>query len=264
MPAGAGCGKGPKPRQLVADPAPRVPGPPTAPPAGFGASPRAAQAPAAASEASCLAAVLQGVHAGSCPGELNFHCHTLHSDGSLRPEQLAREAVALGLRHLAITDHHSTAALEPAWQTLEVLADQGKTVPRLWSGIEISCLLEGCLVHVLGLAFDPQASALEPYRQGQAPVGQALRAGEVVKRIHGAGGLALLAHPGRYRKPYGPLIDAAAALGFDGAEAYYDYAMAPSWQPTPLVCDAIASQLENLGLLRSCGTDSHGLALHGR
>jgi predicted metal-dependent phosphoesterase TrpH len=119
-------------------------------------------------------------------------------------------------------------------------------------------------VHVLGLDFDGQASALEPYRQGQAPVGQVLRAEEVVKRIHGAGGLAVLAHPARYRKPFGPLIDAAAALGFDGAEAYYDYAMAPHWQPTPLVCDAIASQLEKLGLLRSCGTDSHGLALHGR
>ena len=147
---------------------------------------------------------------------------------------------------------------------VERLAQQGSAVPQLWSGIEISCLLEGCLVHVLGLDFDAQARALEPYRQGQAPVGQVLRAEEVVKRIHGAGGLALLAHPGRYRKPFGALIDAAAALGFDGAEAYYDYAMAPHWQPTPLVCDAIASQLEKLGLLRSCGTDSHGLALHGR
>ena len=211
-----------------------------------------------------LVQVLQGVHGGSCPGELNFHCHTLHSDGSLRPEELASQAASLGLRHLAITDHHSTAALEPAGQTLERLAQQGSAVPQLWSGIEISCLLEGCLVHVLGLDFDAQARALEPYRQGQAPVGQVLRAEEVVKRIHGAGGLALLAHPGRYRKPFAPLIDAAAALGFDGAEAYYDYAMAPHWQPTPLVCDAIASQLEKLGLLRSCGTDSHGLALHGR
>ena len=211
-----------------------------------------------------LVQVLQGVHGGSCPGELNFHCHTLHSDGSLRPEELASQAASLGLRHLAITDHHSTAALEPAGQTLERLAQQGSAVPQLWSGIEISCLLEGCLVHVLGLDFDAQARALEPYRQGQAPVGQVLRAEEVVKRIHGAGGLALLAHPGRYRNPFAPLIAAAAALGFDGAEAYYDYAMAPHWQPTPLVCDAIASQLEKLGLLRSCGTDSHGLALHGR
>jgi predicted metal-dependent phosphoesterase TrpH len=177
---------------------------------------------------------------------------------------LAHQAVALGLRHLAITDHHSTAALAPAQQVLERLALGGQPVPRLWSGIEISCLLEGCLVHVLGFDFDPRAPDLEPYGQGQAAVGQALRAEQVVERLHGAGGLALLAHPGRYRKPFGPLIDAAAALGFDGAEAYYDYAMAPSWQPTPLVCDAIASQLEKLGLLRSCGTDTHGRALHGR
>jgi len=35
-----------------------------------------------------LRQVLEGVHAGSCPGELNFHCHTTCSDGSLRPEQL--------------------------------------------------------------------------------------------------------------------------------------------------------------------------------
>ena len=236
MPAGAGFAKRLQPRGLVAELTP----------------------------APSLVQVLQGVHSGSCPGELNFHCHTLHSDGSLRPEELASQAASLGLRHLAITDHHSTAALEPAGQTLERLAQQGSAVPQLWSGIEISCLLEGCLVHVLGLDFDAQARALEPYRQGQAPVGQVLRAEEVVKRIHGAGGLALLAHPGRYRKPFAPLIDAAAALGFDGAEAYYDYAMAPHWQPTPLVCDAIASQLEKLGLLRSCGTDSHGLALHGR
>ena len=236
MPAGAGFAKRLQPRGLVAELTPAL----------------------------SLVQVLQGVHGGSCPGELNFHCHTLHSDGSLRPEELASQAASLGLRHLAITDHHSTAALEPAGQTLERLAQQGSAVPQLWSGIEISCLLEGCLVHVLGLDFDAQARALEPYRQGQAPVGQVLRAEEVVKRIHGAGGLALLAHPGRYRKPFAPLIDAAAALGFDGAEAYYDYAMAPHWQPTPLVCDAIASQLEKLGLLRSCGTDSHGLALHGR
>jgi predicted metal-dependent phosphoesterase TrpH len=172
--------------------------------------------------------------------------------------------MALGLRHLAITDHHSTAAYAPAQQVLERLALGGHPVPRLWSGIEISCLLEGCVVHVLGLDFDPRDPALMPYRQGQAPVGPELKAEEVVKRLHGAGGLALLAHPARYRKPFALLIDAAAALGFDGAEAYYDYAMAPRWQPTPLVCEAIANQLDQLGLLRSCGTDSHGLELGGR
>jgi predicted metal-dependent phosphoesterase TrpH len=211
-----------------------------------------------------LRPVLEQVHAGSCPGTLNFHCHTIHSDGSLRPEQLGRQALSLGLEHLAVTDHHSTAAFAPLQQWFEQQAEAGEAVPVLWSGVEISCLLESCLVHVLALGFEAGHPALEPYRQGQAPVGEELRASAVVQRIHDAGGLALLAHPGRYRLSFQRLIPAAAALGFDGAEAYYDYAMQPRWQPTPVVCDAIARLLDDHALLRSCGTDTHGLELSGR
>ena len=60
-----------------------------------------------------LRPVLAGVHAGSCPGELNFHSHTTCSDGSLRPEQLGAQALGLGLQHFAVTDHHSTASYAP-------------------------------------------------------------------------------------------------------------------------------------------------------
>ena len=211
-----------------------------------------------------LAQVLQEVHAGSCPGQLNFHCHTTCSDGSLAPERLGEQALTIGLRHLAVTDHHSTEAFQPLHDWFETQASRGRQVPRLWSGVEISCLLEGCLVHVLALGFEPGHGALEPYRQGQAAVGPALQAGEVRRRVHAAGGLALLAHPARYRLPHTRLIAAAAGLGFDGAEAYYDYNQQPRWQPSPLVCDAIVRQLDNLGLLRSCGTDTHGLQLSGR
>jgi len=211
-----------------------------------------------------LRAVLEQVEAVSCPGRLNFHCHTIHSDGSLRPEQLGQQALDLGLEHLAVTDHHSTVAFAPLQDWFERQAAQGSVVPTLWSGVEISCLLESCLVHVLALGFEPGHEALEPYRQGQAPIGEALQAATVVDRIHAAGGLALLAHPGRYRLSFQRLIPAAAALGFDGGEAYYDYAMQPRWQPTPVVCEAIARLLENHALLRSCGTDTHGLELCGR
>lgn len=211
-----------------------------------------------------LRPVLEQVHAGSCPGTLNFHCHTIHSDGSLRPEQLGRQALSLGLEHLAVTDHHSTAAFAPLQQWFAQQAEAGELVPVLWSGVEISCLLESCLVHVLALGFEAGHPALEPFRQGQAPVGDELRASAVVQRIHDAGGLALLAHPGRYRLSFQRLIPAAAALGFDGAEAYYDYAMQPRWEPTPVVCEAIARLLDDHALLRSCGTDTHGLELSGR
>ena len=119
-------------------------------------------------------------------------------------------------------------------------------------------------MHVLALGFELGHADLAPYSQGQAAIGDALQASEVRRRIHGAGGLALLAHPGRYRLPFQRLIAAAAAQGFDGAEAYYDYAMQARWSPTPLVCEAIAQQLSQHGLLRSCGTDTHGLELRGR
>jgi predicted metal-dependent phosphoesterase TrpH len=130
--------------------------------------------------------------------------------------------------------------------------------------VEISCLLEGCLVHVLALGFGDDHAPLAPYLQGNAVVGPALRAESVREAIHASGGLALLAHPARYRLPYSQLLAAADHLGFDGAEAWYDYTMGPTWEPTPLVCEAIAADLRTRGLLMSCGTDTHGLALHGR
>jgi len=211
-----------------------------------------------------LAAVLRQVGPESCPGRFNFHCHSTCSDGSLAPERLAQQAVTIGLEHLAITDHHTLAAHDRIEAALERHRRSGAAVPTLWRGVEISCLLEGCLVHVLGLGINPDPGPLEPYLQGDSAVGPALRVDAVLKAIRGAGGLALLAHPARYRLPHPRLIAAAAEAGLDGAEAFYDYTMGPTWRATPLVCEAIAADLSNRGLLLSCGTDTHGLALHGR
>jgi predicted metal-dependent phosphoesterase TrpH len=211
-----------------------------------------------------LTPVLREVGPTSCPGRLNFHCHTIHSDGSLQPGDLASQAVRLGLEHLAITDHHSDRAFAEAQACIHAHAAEGERVPRLWPGVEISALLEGCLVHVLALGYAPAAPSLLPYLKSEAVVGPALRADAVVAAIHEAGGLALLAHPARYRLPHPRLIAAAAAIGFDGAEAWYDYDMQGRWTPTPLVCEAIAADLQDRGLLLSCGTDTHGLELNGR
>jgi predicted metal-dependent phosphoesterase TrpH len=208
--------------------------------------------------------VLASVTPACCPTRLNFHCHTIHSDGSLRPEQLAEQAIAIGLEHLAVTDHHAIEGSNRVAAALDEAHGRGQSVPTLWRGVEISCLLEGCLVHVLALGFAEQHPSLHPYLQGSSVVGKALRAEAVLSAIREADGLALLAHPARYRLPYTTLIAAAAELGFDGAETWYDYAMLTRWQPTPLVCEAIASDLARRGLLQSCGTDTHGLALHGR
>ena len=211
-----------------------------------------------------LAAILRTVGPGSCPSRFNFHCHTVCSDGSLRPEALAQQALAMGLEQIAITDHHSNQAFAAVQAVFDGQHRESKPAPNLWTGVEISCLLGGCLVHVLGLGFANGHPSLELYLQGAAVVGPGLRAEAVIEAIWEAGGLALLAHPARYRLPFQGLIEAADALGFDGAEAWYDYNMQSCWQPTPLICEAIARDLNNRGLLMSCGTDSHGLALDGR
>ena len=65
--------------------------------------------------------------------------------------------------------------------------------------MEMSALMKGCLVHVLALGFELNHPALQPYNRGDAVVGEPLRAEAVVKAIHEAGGLAVLAHPARYR-----------------------------------------------------------------
>lgn len=211
-----------------------------------------------------LRAVLETVNPQSCPGELNFHCHTICSDGSLQPADLIQQASSNGLRHLAVTDHHSSAAYLPMQAWLQVQQEKGRPVPTLWTGMEISCILRGCLIHMLALGFEPGHKSLAIYNRGDAVVGEALRADSVVKAIHDAGGLAVLAHPARYRLSFRDLIDAAAELGIDGGEAWYDYDMQPQWQWTPIVCEQIDAQLKNLGLLRTCGTDSHGVDLKGR
>lgn len=211
-----------------------------------------------------LATVLRSVGPESCPAQFNFHCHTLCSDGSLDPLVLARQAQDLGLQQMAVTDHHSLAAHDPIAACFAERQQRGERVPTLWRGVEISCLLEGCLVHVLALGFEEQHESLHPYLQGAAVVGPGLQARAVLEAIHWAGGLALLAHPARYRLPHTRLIAAAADLGFDGAEAWYDYSMEGDWRPTPLVCEAIAADLARRGLLSSCGTDSHGFNLFAR
>ena len=204
--------------------------------------------------------------ANSCPYEYNFHMHTKCSDGQLTPEQLIEQATNIGLKGLAITDHHSVEGYKVAqnWLQRTSLETPKDSLPHLWTGIEITSSLLDVEVHILGYAFDSEHPAIQPYLTGESRSGSQGLAVNVIEAIHQAGGMAVLAHPARYRLGHDVLIDEAARLGFDGGEAWYDYEMQPIWSASPLICEAIDRQLSNLGLLRTCGTDTHGIDLCGR
>ena len=199
----------------------------------------------------------------SCPHIINFHCHTKFSDGSFDPEQLLDQVFFNKLKFISITDHHSIKAHDFIEQN-NILEKYPNDSFKLIPGIEINCLLLGCLVHVVGLGINIKSNQLTPYIQGESPVGNDLHIKSVTNAIRLAGGLSFLAHPARYRIPFYKLIPEANKQGVDGIEVWYDYELKERWQASYFVCSEINKLTESLRMLKSCGTDSHGYSLLGR
>lgn len=213
----------------------------------------------AAQDAVALRQVFASLTAESCPLTYNFHMHTTHSDGQLHPEALAQQAIDLSLKGFAITDHHQISGYQTAQRYMEAL--QGDDLPQLWTGTEITSRLLETEVHILGFAFDPEHSAIASYLQGLAPQGDRAQAARVIRAIQQAGGIAVLAHPARYRRSADELIPAAAMVGIDGVETFYAYNNPKPWMPSPKETVRVTELQAEHGLLSSCGTDTHGKSL---
>tara|TARA_Y100001968_G_C19123184_1_gene602946 strand:- start:165 stop:740 length:576 start_codon:yes stop_codon:yes gene_type:complete len=187
--------------------------------------------------------------------------HSTYSDGSLTALEIYNQAIELNIDHYAITDHHSVDAYIELSQYKHSISKDHSNIPKLWTGIEITCLLKGCLVHVLGLGFDPKSKYLLPYIDHKSAIGNELLAINVVNSIHKANGIAVLAHPARYKIPFDILINESSKLNFDAVETWYNYERAHNWFPSEFVCDKIYECANSHSLLSTCGTDSHGLSL---
>jgi predicted metal-dependent phosphoesterase TrpH len=244
------------------------------------ASPAHESAPfrAVTQEAQKLKDIFQSVNPESCPKTYNFHMHTHCSDGRLSPEELMAQATDLGLTGLAITDHHTVKGYLQAhrwmedwrWRNPNSLAAcnstgaKGKTLPRLWTGVEINAQLLDIEVHILGYGFKIDHPALQAYLHGNFFRGRQRQAQAVIEAIQSAGGLAVLAHPARYRISAEKLIPAAAKLGIDGVETYYAYENPDPWRTSPKQTAQVKALAEHYNLLGTCGTDTHGTSLMRR
>ena len=214
-------------------------------------------------DVTALKRVWSSLNADSCPEQYNFHMHTNCSDGRLTPERLIEQAINIGLQGMAITDHHSIRGFYAAQKRLKKtqIANPYQTLPHLWTGVEITALFNGIELHILGYAFAPKHSQIQQYLQNQSPQGEKAKAHNVITAIQKAGGLAVLAHPARYRQSFEQLIPALAELGIDGVEAYYAYGNPKPWQPSSVEMVQIKQLSQKYGLFNTCGTDTHGLSL---
>ncbi|XTZ12131.1 MAG: PHP domain-containing protein [cyanobacterium endosymbiont of Rhopalodia inflata] len=216
-----------------------------------------------AQDTEALKKVWQTLHRESCPHNYNFHMHTVHSDGRLKPQVLIEQAVALGLRGMAITDHHSINGYQVAQNWINETRQHHpyKPLPHLWTGVEITANLLNTEVHILGYGFDPQHSLMQPYLRGTHPEDRWASAHQVINAFHQAGGLAVLAHPVRYNRSADELIHACADLGIDGVEAFYAYGNPKPWTTSLKQTEQVLALSKIYGLFKTCGTDTHGLSL---
>lgn len=207
-----------------------------------------------------LRQVWQNINEESCPFQYNFHMHTVCSDGQLTPESLMAQVIKIGLKGMAITDHHSVNGFYRAKNWLEKQRQSNPQVilPHLWTGIEITSYLNDTKVHILGYGFNPECYSLQDYLTGDEPQGKIALAENVINAIHQASGVSILAHPARYRRSAKELIIEAYKSGIDGVETYYAYGNPYPWQPTESQTKIIKQLAIKYNLLQTCGTDTHG------
>jgi predicted metal-dependent phosphoesterase TrpH len=125
----------------------------------------------------------------------DLHCHSTVSDGTLAPAAVAARAAAQGVQLWALTDHDELGGQRAA---REAALDLGMA----WvAGVEVSVTFAGETVHIVGLGFDPEDTALQAalagVRGGRRERAQAMARGLAAVGIPGAfeGALAHVGNP---------------------------------------------------------------------
>lgn len=187
------------------------------------------------------------------PADLHTHSEA-SSDSSIPILDRIELASERGIDTVGITDHMAVHG----WLDGRTQHHDGVTVV---SGVEANCTVADGRVDILGLFVDPdtlRARVGATTREGvTVEDGADLDPGTIIEWIHGAGGVAVVAHPGRYDRALGKLMNTLVEAGIDGIETYYPYEKSPPGTPnTPRVeIERIADTHE---LVRSGGNDCHG------
>ena len=114
----------------------------------------------------------------------DLHCHSVVSDGTLTPEELAARAAANGVELWALTDHDEIGGQRRA---MAAAAAHGM---KYLTGTEISVTFAGETVHIVGLGFDPDDPSMQQgllaTRGGRGSRAMEIAAGLAQVGIHGA------------------------------------------------------------------------------
>lgn len=188
---------------------------------------------------------------------VNLHIHSTFSDGGVGVEELIAQAKAKGFKYISITDHNTLNA----YLQTDILKEEF-VIP----GIEFDGWYGTVFFHMLGYGVDPnnkelQALCAKTKRGTEADwvrIFSFKHPKTLIKAIHNAGGIAVLAHPACCFTftGLGRLVKKLAKLGLDGIEVYYPYPRHRGFIKFHLAknVDKIA---DKYNLIKTGGTDEH-------
>ena len=187
--------------------------------------------------------------------KIDLHIHTAFSDGEGKWEQIIPAAKEKGYKLIAITDHN----------TVEVHKQTKDDI--LLTGVEFDCWVGYVYIHLLAYGIDVNHPDIYPFfaknKNGTNHVIFRIFAfrnvEKLIKAIHQAGGIAVLAHPACYWAfNLEQFIKKLMSYGLDGIEVYYPYPRFRRFFKFHSSDDVIKIAEKIPELIRTGGTDFHG------
>ena len=188
-------------------------------------------------------------------GKLNLHIHTNYSDGKADFKKVLDNAKKNGYKLISITDHNTVEGHKHYQDEILV------------TGVEFDCWFGYVFIHLLAYNIDVNHPSLCPFlaKTKAETEGDLIRlfarrnVPELIKAIHEAGGIAVLAHPACYWAiSLERLVKKLMKHGLDGIEVFYPY---PRFRK--IVKFHSAKDVRKIAdkypqLLKTGGTDFHG------
>ncbi len=188
------------------------------------------------------------------PQKVNLHIHTTYSDGLGDYKQIITSAKENDYKLISITDHN----------TIEV--HQNIQDEILLTGVEFDCWFGYVFIHLLAYGIDINHPDLIPFlaknKKDTEDVLPRLFAHrnikKLIKAIHNAGGVAILAHPACcWALSLEKLIKDLIKIGLDGIEVYYPYPRFRKFAKFHSSEDVLKIAEKYPQLIKTGGTDFH-------
>lgn len=187
--------------------------------------------------------------------KVNLHIHTSYSDGKSEFKEVVENAKAQGYKLIAITDHNTVEGHKKYQDDI------------LLTGVEFDCWCGYVFIHLLAYGIDVNNEKLAKFmaKNKAETEGDLIRlfskrnVPELIKTIHEAGGIAVLAHPACYWAiSLENLVKKLMSYGLDGIEVYYPYPRFRKIVKFHSSKDVRKIAEKYPELLKTGGTDFHG------